>query len=153
MVDVIEYRDAFKHQTKVFILSILTEEFGLGDLERPDLDDIQNIYQTGGNNFWIAVDGSHVVGSVALLNYGMERGYLKRMYVEKGLRGSGLARELLETLLNYARTHHFKDVYLGTIDEMIAANKFYQKHGFEQIKNLPPDMPDFGDTVFYRRRL
>ncbi|MCX6769133.1 MAG: GNAT family N-acetyltransferase, partial [Candidatus Micrarchaeota archaeon] len=77
------------------------------------------------------------------------RAYLKRMYVDKKFRGTGLAKELLETALAFARKNNYSEVYLGTVPEMAAANMFYQKHGFKKIKALPSDFPEFGDTLFY----
>lgn len=153
MVEIREYADSFNVQTKTFILGILNEEFGLDNIERPDIDDIKGVYQKNGSNFWIAIENCKVVGSVALINYGNKRGYLKRMYVDKEYRGSGLAKRLLDNVLIYARTSSLKQIFLGTIEGMVAANRFYKKNGFERIEKLPADLPDFGDTIFYKLEL
>lgn len=153
MVEIIQYGDEYKASTKGFILGILTGEFGLGDIKRPDLDDISDFYQRGKDEFWIAVEEGAVVGTVAIKDYGAGRGYLKRMYVDKGYRGEGLAKKLLDTALEYARKAGFGEIFVGTVPEMAAANKFYSKSGFERISKLPGDLPGFGDTVFYRIKL
>ncbi|MBI2971649.1 MAG: GNAT family N-acetyltransferase [Candidatus Aenigmarchaeota archaeon] len=153
MAKIIEYNDLYKAQTKKFILRILIEEFGLDTFERPDLDAIRSVYQEGGSNFWIAVENNKVIGSVAIINYGNKRGYLKRMYVDKEYRGSGLAKRLLGTAVKYARASGIKVIFLGTIEGMGAANKFYKKNGFERIEKLPDDLPGFGDTIFYKLTL
>jgi ribosomal protein S18 acetylase RimI-like enzyme len=72
------------------------------------------------------------------------------MYVDDKYRGKGLAKKLLDTALTYAKTAGLKEIFLGTVEEMIAANKFYQKNGFKKIKKLPEDFPSFDDTIYYK---
>lgn len=152
-VKIIEYNDEYKSSTKEFILGILDGEFGLGSTKRPDLDDIRGFYQKNKGNFWIALEGGEVVGSVAIKDYGKGRAYLKRMYVSREQRGTGLAKKLLDTALEHARGAGFREVFLGTGPEMVAANRFYSKSGFKRISKLPEGLPGFGDTVFYKAEL
>ena len=149
MTRITEFKNENAEATAKFILGILEGEFGITGVARPDLYRIQEVYQKNKSNFWVAMDNGEVVGTAALVDYGKNRAYLKRMYVSKKLRGTGLAKELLETALAFARENEYVDVYVGTVPEMAAANKFYQKHGFRKIKALPPDFPEFGDTLFY----
>ncbi|MFA6530440.1 MAG: GNAT family N-acetyltransferase [Candidatus Micrarchaeia archaeon] len=153
MIEIIQYNDKYKESTKEFILKILIGEFGLGNIERPDLDNISNIYQKDKSNFWIAVDNYQVIGSIAVKNYGNNRAYLKRMYVDGKHRATGLAKKLLDTALAYAKEAGFREIFLGTVEDMVAANKFYSKSGFKKINKLPDDLPDFGDTIFYKLTL
>lgn len=150
MVEIIRYEKGYELATKKLILGILAKEFGLGDEELEDLDDLQGFYQRGRGGFWIAVENGEIVGSVAIKDYGAGRGYLKRLYVATGYRGTGLAKKLLDTALHYAKEAGFREIFLGTVPEMAAANRFYSKNGFERISKLPGDLPEFGDTIFYR---
>lgn len=150
MIKIIQYNNKYKSSTKKFILKILNEEFGLGSIKRPDLDNISNFYQKNKSNFWIAIEDNKIIGSVAIKNYGKGRAYLKRMYVSTEHRGTGLAKKLLDTALAYAKETGFKEIFLGTVEDMIAANKFYSKNGFKKIRKLPDDLSDFGDTIFYK---
>ncbi|VVB99962.1 Acetyltransferase (GNAT) family protein [uncultured archaeon] len=149
MAEIIPYGEKYAKPVKAFILGILEDEFGIRGEKRPDLDDISCTYQRNKSNFWVAVDRGKVVGTIALMDYGSKRGYLKRMYVARELRGSGLAAELLNTLIEFARKNGMRGLYCGTVGKLAAANKFYQKHGFLKIEKLPGDMPEFGDDVFY----
>jgi ribosomal protein S18 acetylase RimI-like enzyme len=150
MIRIVDYSDKYRENTLNFILGILNKEFGLGEVERPDLYNIPGTYQEDKGNFWVAVENKDVIGTIALKNYGKSRGYIKRMYVDKSYRGTGLSEKLLHKLIKYARNLGYKELYLGTIESMVAANKFYQKHGFKEIDKLPRDLPDFGDTIFYK---
>ncbi|HDS11694.1 MAG TPA: N-acetyltransferase [Candidatus Wirthbacteria bacterium] len=73
----------------------------------PDLFAIEDYYQKTGGNFWIALDKDQVIGTIALINIGQNRGLLKRMYVQKEYRGKGVAQELLQTLLEFAQKNSF----------------------------------------------
>lgn len=153
MIKILTYNDDFKAQTIKFVLGILENEFGRKNIKRPDLYKIKNTYQIDNGNFWIAMDNDKIVGTIALLDCGKQRGYIKRMYVDKVHRGTGFAKKLLDVLLNFARIKKFKVIYLATIEDMLAAQKFYMKHDFAKINSLPKDFPKFGDTIFYKLEL
>jgi hypothetical protein len=49
-----------------------------------------------------------------------------------------------------------KDVYLGTTEKFLAAHRFYERNGFQQIaaNELPPSFPRMAlDSRFYHRAL
>ena len=68
---------------------------------QPDLQDIPGFYQKGLGNFWVALDGGKVVGTVALVDIGNHQVALRKMFVSAAYRGPehGVARRLLDTLL------------------------------------------------------
>jgi N-acetylglutamate synthase-like GNAT family acetyltransferase len=150
---IIPYSDKYNEETINLILNILEGEFGLHDIDRPDLYKISETYQGNRSNFWIAIENEKVIGTIALSNYGNNRGYLKRMYVHKDFRGKGVADELFSTVIKFARENNYKEIFLATIEDMVAANKFYVKKSFKRINSLPADIPVFGDTIFYKMTL
>ena len=92
--------------------------------------------------YWIALYNDTVIGTVGL---SLNSGYaiLKRMMLQKKFRGKeiGLSNKLLEIAMSYCSTHQISDVYLGTMIQFKAAQRFYNKHGFHQIQDqaLPSD--------------
>ena len=149
VVRITQFKKEHSEATVKFILGILEGEFGITGVERPDLYRIPEVYQKGKSNFWLAIENGEVVGTAALADYGEGRGYLKRMYVGKEFRGTGLAKNLLDTALAFARKNGFQEIFLGTVPEMAVANKFYQKNGFKRINELPTALPECGDAIFY----
>src|SRR3989344_6351470 len=123
MVRIIQFSEKYSEATANFILGILEGEFGITGVKRPDLHRIPEVYQKGKSNFWLALDNNEIVGTAALVDYGKNQGYLKRMYVGKKFRGTGLAKKLLETALVFARKNGFREIFLGTVQDMAAANK------------------------------
>jgi N-acetylglutamate synthase-like GNAT family acetyltransferase len=147
-----------EHQAGVadLILSIQRREFGLDiTLEaQPDLLDIPGFYRRGQGNFWVALDKGDVVGSIALLDIGVDQAALRKMFVRADKRGAerGIARRLLETLLAWARGRGFRGIFLGTTPRFLAAHRFYEKNGFRLLDRaeLPGTFPVMCvDSRFY----
>lgn len=142
------------------IVPIQQEEFGVRITaeDQPDLRDIPGFYQRDRGNFWIALEGDRVVGTVALLDIGAGQAALRKMFVDARFRGSehGTARLLLAALLDWARAHQIREIYLGTTSLFLAAHRFYEKNGFAEIPkaDLPPTFPVMAvDSKFYRLTL
>lgn len=142
------------------ILPIQQAEFAIPVTlaDQPDLLDIPGFYQRGKGQFWVALDEGSVVGTIALLDIGNGDGALRKMFVAAGHRGAarGIAQRLLDTLLAHARAGGLRRLYLGTTASFLAAHRFYEKQGFEQIdaSALPAAFPIMQvDTRFYARTL
>jgi N-acetylglutamate synthase-like GNAT family acetyltransferase len=139
------------------IVAIQRDEFGFDiDLARqPDLSEIPAFYQNGAGNFWVALDGETVVGTIALKDIGEGFVALRKMFVAAEYRGAewGVAAKLLDTAMIWSKQHAVLSIFLGTTEKFRAAHRFYEKHGFILIdKASLPDsflfMPV--DTRFYR---
>ncbi|MBS1604218.1 MAG: GNAT family N-acetyltransferase [Bacteroidetes bacterium] len=99
-----------------------------------------------------------VVGSIALMNVGHGTGVIRKMFVKREFRGKELsiAQRLLDTLVAHCRGNGISDLYLGTVGQMKAAHRFYERNGFRPIEMdaLPswfPRMPT--DHLFYHLHL
>lgn len=122
---------------------------------QPDLLDIPGFYQKGKGNFWVALHGSEVVGTIALLDIGGAQGALRKMFVKEKKRGAveGVARRLLRVVLDWCILHEVNELFLGTTAKFLAAHRFYEKNGFSEIKQdeLPVTFPVMSvDTKFYK---
>ncbi len=101
----------------------------------PDLGRFSEIYGLPGKRYWVGCDEQgHVLGGVGIGPLeGMEGVCeLQKMYCCKEARGTGLAKALLETALDYAKGY-YQQVYLETLSQMVEAKSFYKKHGFKKI--------------------
>jgi N-acetylglutamate synthase-like GNAT family acetyltransferase len=142
-----------------FVVSIQHEHGVPITLEQqPDLFRIHETYIATGGNFWVAADRNKVVGTIALINVGNGIGVLRKMFVAPAYRGTPhrLGQQLLDVLMAWARQHNFKRIYLGTVDILKAARRFYEKNGFCLFpeSDLPTEiarikMPD--DNLYYAK--
>jgi GNAT superfamily N-acetyltransferase len=121
---------------------------------QPDLLDIETHYHATGGGFWGAQFESELVGSIALIAIGHHAGAIRKMFVKKELRGKelGAAQQLLETLIEYCKKQEITDLYLGTVDMLKAAHRFYERNGFIKMKSeeMPVYFPRMmGENVYY----
>jgi ribosomal protein S18 acetylase RimI-like enzyme len=80
-----------------------------------------------------AEDGEHVLGCIALRQLEPGLGEVKRMYVRPAHRGRGVARALIERLLDFAVEAGYARLRLDTLESMTAARNLYEGLGFTRI--------------------
>lgn len=154
------YQD--KHQQGVInlILPIQQIEFGVPVTikDQPDLLIIPEFYQKNKGNFWVATDQENVIGSIGLIDIGHQAAAIRKMFVWADYRGkeTGLGQALLDTAINWCKENEISSIYLGTVEQLKAAQRFYEKNDFHKIavEALPdffPRMPV--DTHFYVKQI
>ena len=161
-IKILVYETQYQNQIIELILNIQQQEFGLPITldAQTDLLNISNFYQQGNGNFWTAIDidRKKVIGTIAAIDVGSSQLALRKMFVDASYRGReiGIGKQLLSSLLIWARERAVKNIYLGTIENFKAAHKFYEKSGFYEINqsDLPATFPLMqGDTRFYKLSL
>jgi N-acetylglutamate synthase-like GNAT family acetyltransferase len=159
-ISIVTFKPQFAAGVVAVILPIQQEEFGIPiSLDaQPDIQDIGSFYQRGSGNFWVALDGSEVVGTLGLLDIGDRQAALRKMFVKAEYRGAphAVAHRLLRALLEWCRERSIREVLLGTTAKFLAAHRFYEKNGFAEISRaeLPPSFPVMTvDSRFYRHAL
>lgn len=155
-IEVHTYSDLYKEEIGHLIVGIQQEEFNIPITlaDQPDLNNIRDFYQVGNGNFWVATVNGKVAGTIALLDIGHRQGALRKMFVNGLYRGKefGLGQLLLNNLFQWARHKGYSKVYLGTTEKFKAAQRFYEKNGFEEISKdlLPMEFPIMKvDVKFY----
>ncbi|MBN9380977.1 MAG: GNAT family N-acetyltransferase [Chitinophagaceae bacterium] len=142
------------------ILPIQQKEFNVPITleQQPDLLDIEGFYIRPGGGFWGAFSQGKLVGTIALIDIGHHAGAIRKMFVKQEFRGKqfGIAQRLLETLVEYCVSHQMADLYLGTVNVMKAAHRFYERNGFRRMEKgaLPGYFPLMSaDNLFYHLHL
>ena len=121
----------------------------------PHLGEFSTVYTTDGNKYWVVetsygkIVGGAGIGEVAGCPGICE---LQKMYCLPEARGTGAAHRLMETALGYARKYYEK-CYLETFTNMIPAQKFYKKHGFELTDRRLGETGHFACDVLFIRDL
>ncbi|MGM0303308.1 hypothetical protein IGI66_002973 [Enterococcus sp. AZ048] len=158
-VKIVPFEEKYTEEIVDLIIPIQREEFNikLTVEDQPDLLTIQEEYINTGGNFWVALFDDKVIGTIALVRLENHCGAIKKMFVTKDFRGEKqIGRKLLDTLVNCCKEQGYERLYLGTVEVLKAAQKFYKKNGFELIDKteMPKDyhLMDV-DTVFFMRKL
>jgi len=154
------YRKEYEQAVIELILNIQQNEFGVPVTiaDQPDLLDVENFYRKGLGNFWIATENKQLTGTIALIDIGNRQSALRKMFVHKDHRGKekGLGQQLLDHVTGWCRQTGIDEIYLGTFDKLVAAQKFYRKNGFVEVakSSLPAPFPLMQvDNMFFALHL
>lgn len=157
MIEIRPYSNDYLPGVIDLILPIQQSEFNLPITldAQPDLLSIEPFYQQDNGNFWVALDGSEVIGTIALIDMGNNQGVIRKMFVKENYRGpsKGISNELLYVLISWSKKNNFSEIYLGTTEKFHAAHRFYEKNSFIEISKdeLPTYFPLMDvDKKFYK---
>ena len=160
MIKIQPFENQDTSQIVNLILNIQQNEFQVPITinEQQDLLNIPSFYQQGKGNFWVAKSDEEVVGTIALIDCGEDVGTIRKMFVKKEFRGKefGIAQRLLDILEESSRENGIKNLYLGTLERLQAAIRFYERNGFTLIEkqNLPSVFPLMAvDTHFFEKEI
>lgn len=127
----------FEHADSTLLHSAQRAEiasvYGSDDLEPGDPATADNM-----NTFVVAYTDGMPSGCGGLRNLGESESEIKRMYVTPAHRGSGVSRAVLAELELIAREQGTARLVLETGDRLPAAQRFYEREGFNRIDNFGP---------------
>jgi GNAT superfamily N-acetyltransferase len=142
-IEVVEFESRYQQAVEDLVLPIQQIEFGVKITreEQPDLVDIKNVFQKGNGNFWVALCGDKVVGTIGVVDIYNQQVALKKMFVNAEFRGKkfGVAQTLMDTAKQWCESRGINSILLGTTAKMFAAHRFYEKNGFVEL--LPAELP------------
>ncbi|MBE9915134.1 GNAT family N-acetyltransferase [Paenibacillus donghaensis] len=120
----------------------------------PNLGDFYNLYKSEGSKYWVVEENAKIVAGCGI---GPVEGLpdiceLQKMYALKEARGTGISKELLGLALDFAKKY-YKQCYLETFNNMIAANKFYKKNGFMPLEKPLNATEHFACDAWYIKTL
>ncbi|WP_329608925.1 GNAT family N-acetyltransferase [Lentilactobacillus sp. SPB1-3] len=125
--------------------------------EQPDLFEIENYYQHNHGNFWTALDGDQVIGTIALLPISSATAVLKKFFTYPKYRGQPhhLGQQLFNQLEQHAIENKFKEIILDTPENEHRSHTFYEHHGFIQIKpeqmTVSYPFPDRNSRIYLKQ--
>lgn len=153
--------EPFQHKYEPNVIDLIEHiqvgefDIPINEAQRHELKNIPVIFQKGNGNYWVALFNNQVIGTMAALDIGHQELALRDVFVHENYRGKerGFAKQLLDTVMTWAKAHNISKIYLGTTPAFLAAHRFYEKHGFTEIRKdeLPPYFPVMEvDKKFYR---
>lgn len=106
------------------------------------------------NAFWVVESVGQIIGCLGIESRGVSDTELRRMYLDQGYRGLGIARRMLDHAQSEARALGFTKMILSTAQIQEAAVEFYRKTGFQLIRTevaekMDPKQAGGGLTRFH----
>ncbi len=86
------------------------------------------------NAFWVVESKNGIVGSFGIESRSVNDTELRRMYLDEGYRGLGIAQRMFDCAQAEARAHGFTKMIVSTAQIQKAAERFYRKNGFIHIR-------------------
>jgi N-acetylglutamate synthase-like GNAT family acetyltransferase len=86
------------------------------------------------NAFWVVDRQGDIVGCFGIESHGDTDTELRRMYLDREFRGSDVAKRMLKSAEEHARTLGFRKMLLSTAQIQRAADRFYRRSGFRQVR-------------------
>jgi len=121
------------------------------DREEPELRAVATHYAPPDARFWVAEDAGRIVGCIGCRAHG-DVVDLKKLYLAKGRRGSGLAGTLYGLVMDEARRRGAAAIELWSDTRFERAHRFYEKLGYVRGKETR-DLHDLSVTTEYFFRL
>ncbi len=129
-------RDLFIRVNRLLAPAALKEQFE-AYIERSLVEEISRIddyYRDRNGGFWVAVDGSDVVGMFGLEAIASETMELRRMYVDPDQRRRGVARKMLVFAEAECKRRSFTRLDLSTSELQREALALYRKAGYRLLR-------------------
>ena len=122
--------------------------------EDKDLGRFSYVYEGEKRQYLVVEDDGRIVAGCGI---GPIEGFddiceLQKMYSYKEVRGKGIAKQLLDLSLDFARIH-YKRCYLETFENMVEANRFYLKNGFVLLDQPLMQGPHYACDKWYMLEL
>ena len=86
------------------------------------------------NAFWVVESEAQIVGMFGIESRDAESTELRRMYLNREYRGSGIAQRMLQCAEARARKLGFATMVLSTAEVQTAAIAFYRKMGYRLVR-------------------
>lgn len=97
-----------------------------------DLMAISDEFYGKGGQFWVYEIDHQIVGTAAVVPDDAGKAVLKRVYLHKNYRGSGIADELLQKTQDWCRKNNFGTLCFWSDTRFERAHYFYEKRGFKR---------------------
>ena len=100
----------------------------------PSKSDLEELINSDNTRIFLAEE-KDIIGSLTLVFYKIPTGnkvWIEDVVVDSSARGRGIGKKLIEFAIAYVANKDAKQIDLTSTPERVAANKLYQKLGFEK---------------------
>ncbi len=125
-------------QVAQLIHEIMEQEFKEDSPAYPthDIQNIEKTYGGLGEAFFVAINGTRVVGTAAIKKEDDRVALLRRLFVAPAYRKQRIGLKLIDRALQFCDEMGYQEVVFKTTSRMQAAAKTCQKRGFVQRAKL-----------------
>lgn len=150
-MEILEYINEYRDNVNNLMHEIMVNEFGFNQFSDGILNSKNEEYIMDNNKLWIAMEDGEIIGTTGIIEISENHALLKKVYVKESHRGKGIAQQLLNQCLDYAKDKGYDYVFLETYLRLERARAFYSKNGFVEYEDGYEKVQ--GDEIRYRLNL
>jgi GNAT superfamily N-acetyltransferase len=134
--DAVQVRDLFIRVNRLLAPPHMKEAFEgyIAESLKKEIDRISDYYGEKRGGFWVAVDGTRVVGMFGLEPSSVDAMELRRMYVDPDVRRRGIAHKMLQFAEHESRRRNRPRMDLSTSELQGAALSLYRNAGYQLVR-------------------
>lgn len=126
MYKIREYDIKDKEKVIELWLQICIEEHGFDEWK----EELKELNENSYEKIMVVAYENDIIGTIAYKNLNEEMAELKRLYLHKEHRGKGLAKQMLENIIEYIKKKEYKKIFVETWEKFESGRKFYEKNDF-----------------------
>ncbi len=126
MYKIREYDIKDKEKVIELWLQICIEEHGFNEWE----EELKELNDNSYEKIVVVTHENDIVGTIAYKNLNEEMAELKRVYLHKEHRGKGLAKQMLENMIEYIKKNEYRKILVETWEKFESGRRFYEKNDF-----------------------
>jgi len=136
-MEIVPFSKKDQQETAAFIRSI-TQEMGWPEVPPHLLNNLADYFNIPTDGFLFLVKQNNtIIGMGGCITLQTHESLIKRFYIAKDYRGTGIASQLLEKIIRTAKTANVSRIVIDVAKKNSRAIRFYEKNGFVQYKQLP----------------
>ncbi len=137
IVEIVEFGDEWAKDFAALNYEWIEKFFAIEQHDRDILDNPNSAVIGPGGQIFMAVVSGLAAGTVALIPAGTDVLELTKMAVAPEFQGMGIANQLMQSSIDYARIAAIRRVFLESHRSLQPALTLYRKFGFVEVQTDP----------------
>ena len=150
-MEIVHYKKEDRKSVAKFFREIFNE-LGFEERESDYMDEPHKLFHLHDNGvFLLAKIKGKIIGTGGIILLTPAEGLMKRFYIAKDRRGTGIAQKLLHELIKRAKLLGVNKIILDVARNNSRAIRFYEKSGFTRMNTTPREgwIESFTPEGFY----
>ncbi len=88
-------------------------------------------------HLWIADRDGKFLGCIGMVETNKQTAQLRWLLIEPEVRGRGVGKALMQEFLDYCKIKKYANIFLWTVNKLVAARIVYERLGFQLTEQKP----------------
>lgn len=129
-VKIVNYENQYRKDFEKLNLTWLEDNFDIEEYDKELFADPEGIIIKKGGEIFIALHGTKVVGTLALIDHNKSKLEMSKLTVKDDYRHRNIAQMLINRAIEYAKQSSYSEIFALTNSKLEAARALYEKNHF-----------------------